>query len=89
VFEAAKAAHNRVKKMTGLPGDGAGLMGNAFKDDQPTLALADLSTQTGRRHAFGSLDPARTALVVVDMVPFFVSDSEYCRGIVPNISDIA
>lgn len=48
VFEAAKAVHNRVKKMTGLPGDGAGLMGNAFKDDQPTLPLADLSTQTGK-----------------------------------------
>jgi hypothetical protein len=24
VFEAAKTAHNRVKKMTGLSGDGAG-----------------------------------------------------------------
>jgi uncharacterized protein (TIGR02391 family) len=34
--------------MTSLPGDGAGLMGNAFKDDQPALVLADLSTQTGR-----------------------------------------
>ena len=48
VFEAAKAVHNRVKKMTGLGGDGAGLMGNAFKDDQPTLVLADLTTQTGK-----------------------------------------
>jgi uncharacterized protein (TIGR02391 family) len=48
VFEAAKAVHNRVKKMTGLPGDGAGLMGNAFKDDQPVLVLADLTTQTGK-----------------------------------------
>lgn len=48
VFEAAKAVHNRVKKMTGLSGDGAGLMGNAFKDDQPALGLADLTTQTGK-----------------------------------------
>ena len=48
VFEAAKAVHNWVRKMTGLPGDGAGLMGNAFKDDQPALVLADLTTQTGR-----------------------------------------
>jgi nicotinamidase-related amidase len=31
----------------------------------------------------------RTALVVIDMVPFFVSDSSYCLGIVPNISGIA
>ncbi|WP_214324609.1 isochorismatase family cysteine hydrolase [Nonomuraea sediminis] len=43
----------------------------------------------GRRFAFTDLVPARTALVVIDMVPFFVSDSPYCRGIVPNISRIA
>jgi nicotinamidase-related amidase len=43
----------------------------------------------GRRHAFEVLEPARTALVVIDMVPFFVSDSSYCLGIVPNISGIA
>jgi nicotinamidase-related amidase len=43
----------------------------------------------GRRHAFETLEPVRTALVVIDMVPFFVSDSGYCLGIVPNISDIA
>lgn len=48
VFEASKSVHNRVKSMTGLSGDGAGLMGNAFKDDQPALVLADLTTQTGR-----------------------------------------
>jgi hypothetical protein len=33
-------------------------------------------------------DPA-TALVVIDMVPFFVSGNPYCRGIVPNINHIA
>jgi nicotinamidase-related amidase len=43
----------------------------------------------GRRHAFETLEPARTALVVIDMVRFFVSDSSYCLGIVPNISGIA
>jgi uncharacterized protein (TIGR02391 family) len=48
VFGAAKAVRNRVKKMTGLPGDGAGLMGNAFKDYQPALVLADLTAQTGK-----------------------------------------
>ena len=35
----------------------------------------------GRRHAYEHLDPARTALVVVDMVPFFVEEKPYCRGI--------
>lgn len=43
----------------------------------------------GRRFAFTHLDPARTALVVVDMVPFFVSRNPYCRGIVPNITRLA
>ncbi|MDG4823725.1 cysteine hydrolase [Asanoa sp. WMMD1127] len=43
----------------------------------------------GRRHAFTSLEPARTALVVVDMVPFFVEENDYTFGIVPNISRLA
>lgn len=43
----------------------------------------------GRRHAFESLDPVRTALVVVDMVDFFVEPSAYCRGIVPGINLLA
>ncbi|GAA2434550.1 cysteine hydrolase [Actinomadura vinacea] len=43
----------------------------------------------GRRFAFTRFEPARTALVVIDMVPFFVSGNPYCRGIVPNISRIA
>jgi hypothetical protein len=42
----------------------------------------------GRRHAFEPLEPRRTALVI-DMVPFFVSDNEYRRGIVANIGAIA
>lgn len=43
----------------------------------------------GRRHAFERIDPARTALVVVDMVPFFVEQNDFCRGIVPNIDRLA
>jgi nicotinamidase-related amidase len=42
----------------------------------------------GRRHAYQTLKPARTALVVIDMVSFHVSGG-YCLGIVPNISSIA
>lgn len=42
-----------------------------------------------RRHAYTSVEPARTALVVIDMVPFFVTESGYCLGIVPNINRIA
>lgn len=45
----------------------------------------------GRRHAYERLEPARTALVVVDMVPFFVvgNDNPYVLGIVPNINRLA
>ncbi|PRX95477.1 isochorismatase family cysteine hydrolase [Allonocardiopsis opalescens] len=43
----------------------------------------------GRRYAYEDLDPARTALVVVDMVAFFVAGDAYCRGIVPNVDRLA
>jgi len=43
----------------------------------------------GRRHAFEHLDPRRTALVVVDLVPFFVRESAYVRGIVPRVGRLA
>mgnify|MGYP001627423027 CR=1 FL=1 len=43
----------------------------------------------GRRHAFEHLDPRRTALAVVDVVPFFVRDSAYVRGIVPRVNLLA
>ncbi|MCP3422354.1 cysteine hydrolase family protein [Nocardioides pinisoli] len=42
-----------------------------------------------RRHAFEHLDPRRTALVVVDVVPFFVRESAYVRGIVPRVNLLA
>ncbi|MEV4532339.1 isochorismatase family cysteine hydrolase [Asanoa sp. NPDC049518] len=42
-----------------------------------------------RRHAYGSLTAASTALVVVDMVPFYVRENEYTYGIVPNIVRLA
>ncbi len=43
----------------------------------------------GRRHAYEHLDPTRTALVVVDLVPFFVRESAYVRGIVPRVNALA
>jgi nicotinamidase-related amidase len=49
-------------------------------------------TRRGRRHGYEWLDPKRTALVVIDMVPFFVGDPDighYPRGIVPNIMTLA
>lgn len=43
----------------------------------------------GRRFAFTHLTPERTALVVIDMVPFFVRPNPHCRAIVPFVSRIA
>ena len=43
----------------------------------------------GRRHAFESLDPARTALVVIDLVAFFIDEIDYARDIVPRVNDLA
>ena len=46
-------------------------------------------SRRGRRHAFEHLDARRTALVVIDLVPFFVGASPYCRGIVPRVNALA
>ena len=43
----------------------------------------------GRRYAFETLEPGRTALVVIDMVPFFVAEGSHCRGIGPDITRLA
>ena len=38
-------------------------------------------SRRGRRHAYEGLTPERTALFVIDMVPFFALANRYCRGI--------
>lgn len=43
----------------------------------------------GRRHAYEGIDPSRTALVVIDMVAFFLDENPYARGIVGNIAGLA
>jgi nicotinamidase-related amidase len=43
----------------------------------------------GKRHAFECLEATRTALIVIDMVPFFATQNPYCRGIVPSIQSLA
>lgn len=43
----------------------------------------------GRRHAFEHFDPRRTALVVIDMVPFFVTGNSYVRGIIRPVNETA
>lgn len=43
----------------------------------------------GRRHGFEALDPTRTALLVIDLVAFFIDENDYARGIVPNINQLS
>ena len=43
----------------------------------------------GRRHAFERLEPATTALVVIDMVPFFAADNPHCRDAIEPINRLA
>lgn len=46
-------------------------------------------SRRGTQHAWESLDPRRTALLVVDVVPFFFTDNRYLPAIVPRINAIA
>lgn len=43
----------------------------------------------GRLHAYDQLHGPSTALVVIDMIPFFVDENPYCRATVPNIERLA
>jgi nicotinamidase-related amidase len=43
----------------------------------------------GRRHAYDRISGSRTALVIVDMVRFFVDSNPFGLGIVPNVRALA
>lgn len=55
----------------------------------PPREYARMEQRRGRRHAYEQLTPDRTALVVIDMVNFFVADDAYGQGIVPQIQVLA
>jgi len=44
-------------------------------------------TRRDRRHPFERLEPAHTALVVIDRIPFFLTENLCARGTVPNIQE--
>ena len=48
-----------------------------------------MESRRGRRYAYESLDPAATALVVVDMVPFFVDANPHCQTAAGGIDALA
>jgi nicotinamidase-related amidase len=76
----------RTRIEAGVPSD-PHVMTHAWRIEDREYARQE--QRRGRRHAFQTLDPRHTALVVIDMVPFFVSEGPYCRGIVPNISRVS
>jgi nicotinamidase-related amidase len=43
----------------------------------------------GSRFAYERIDPGRTALVVVDMIPFFLEESALARSTVPTVDALA
>ncbi|MBM3518406.1 MAG: cysteine hydrolase [Alphaproteobacteria bacterium] len=60
----------------------------------PAETLEYIRVRRGKVHLYDTLDPAKTALVVIDMQDTFVSPEQpayvpYARGIVPNINRLA
>ncbi|OIJ25904.1 isochorismatase family cysteine hydrolase [Nocardioides luteus] len=55
----------------------------------PEREYARQEARRGRRHAYESLDPSRTALLVVDLVPFFFEANPICAAITPNVRLLA
>jgi len=54
----------------------------------PAVEYERHERRRGRRHAFETLSPASTAVVVVDMVPFFVDSNQYARSIIGPINQL-
>ncbi len=60
----------------------------------PDIVARVTRRRSGKLHAYDTLDPARTALVVIDMQNVWVkkgmpAHSPYCEAIVPNINRLA
>ena len=55
----------------------------------PAREYARHEARRGRPFAYETLEPRTTALVVIDMVTFFVAESPRCQAIVPPINAVA
>lgn len=55
----------------------------------PQQVIDRVMEKRGRRHVFESLDPEKTAFVVIDMQNFFVDGVKPCLDIIPNINRLA
>ena len=55
----------------------------------PDYVIERIMAKRGRLHVFDHFDPAKTALVVIDMQNFFVAEVATARSICPNINVLA
>ena len=55
----------------------------------PDYVIERIIAKRGKLNVFDRFDPARTALVVIDMQNFFVAEVETARSICPNINRLA
>lgn len=55
----------------------------------PEKIVRKVVARRGRLHAFESLDPARTALVVIDLDTATVGSNDDCRRLVPIVNELA
>ncbi|HMJ77162.1 MAG TPA: isochorismatase family cysteine hydrolase [Iamia sp.] len=55
----------------------------------PAREVARHVERRGRRHAYETLDAVATALVVIDLMAFFVETTPYARGIVDPVNRLA
>jgi len=55
----------------------------------PDYVIERIRAKRGRLNVFDRFDPARTALVVIDMQNFFVAEVETARSICPGINRLA
>ena len=57
--------------------------------DMPDYVIERVMAKRGRLRVFDRFDPAKTALVVIDMQYFYVADVAAAVAIVPTINDLA
>src|ERR1700730_18093891 len=55
----------------------------------PQYVIDRVMAKRGRLNVFDHFDPARTALLVIDMQNFYVGEIASVVGIIPNINRIA
>ena len=57
--------------------------------EMPAYVIERILAKRGRLHVFERFEPAKTALVVIDMQNFFVADVDTAKSICPNINRLA